>query len=443
MTLKHKKQEIHFIHSLKDALNAFKGSHISLGDILKNIKEEGLIFLIAVISFPTSIPIPTPPGFTTLFGIPLCILTIQMIYRLQAPWLPEWIAKKEIKASTFQSFILKAEPFFNKFSIFLKPRLARFTTNAMERFVGLLAFLCAISIALPILFGNAIPSAGIFIMSMGLLYKDGLTVLIGMIISIIGIIVSTAVVVTVIFLGHGAIVKAQNFITGSIIGGTMSQQKISHGNSKANQESYPFKLPDLPYASNSLEPHMSAKTFEFHHGKHHNAYIQNLNGLVKDTDLAKASLEGIIIDTAGDKDKVAIFNNAAQVWNHTFFWYSMAPRGGGQPPKGKLLDKINEDFGSYDKFVEAFKAAGATQFGSGWAWLVYDQDADKLMVMKTANADTPIAQGKKVAIITCDVWEHAYYLDYQNRRPDYIDTFLTHLVDWEFAVHNFENATKN
>ncbi len=197
-----------------------------------------------------------------------------------------------------------------------------------------------------------------------------------------------------------------------------------------------FDLPPLPYDLNALEPYISANTMSFHYGKHHQAYVTNLNGLIEGTDLANKSLEDIIRITAGDKDKVGVFNNAAQVWNHTFYWHSMAPQGGGKP-KGELAKKINEDFGSYEEFTKLFKQAGVTQFGSGWAWLVLNKDG-QLEIMKTANADLPLVYGKK-ALFTCDVWEHAYYLDYQNRRPDYMETFLNHLINWDFAEKNFKN----
>lgn len=197
-----------------------------------------------------------------------------------------------------------------------------------------------------------------------------------------------------------------------------------------------FDLPPLPYDLNALEPYISANTLSFHYGKHHQAYVTNLNGLIEGTDLEKKSLEDIIQISAGDKDKVGVFNNAAQVWNHTFYWHSMTPQGGGKP-KGKLAEKINEDFGSYEEFAKLFKQAGVTQFGSGWAWLVLNKDG-KLEIMKTGNADLPLVHGKK-ALFTCDVWEHAYYLDYQNRRPDYVDTFLNHLINWDFAEKNFKN----
>ncbi len=195
-------------------------------------------------------------------------------------------------------------------------------------------------------------------------------------------------------------------------------------------------LPALPYALDALEPHISSSTLEFHHGKHHNAYVTNLNKAIEGTDLDGKSLEEVITAVAGDASKAGVFNNAAQVWNHSFYWQCMKPGGGGQP-NGALLEKINADFGSYDAFVEQFKAAGATQFGSGWAWLVLDNGS--LKITKTANADLPLAHGQK-ALLTMDVWEHAYYLDYQNRRPDYISTYLDKLVNWDFVAANLAAA---
>ncbi|MDP4191849.1 MAG: superoxide dismutase [Bacteroidota bacterium] len=188
-------------------------------------------------------------------------------------------------------------------------------------------------------------------------------------------------------------------------------------------------LPELPYSKDALEPHISAKTLEFHHDKHHNAYVVNTNKLIEGTELAHADLAEIIKATVGKSDKVGIFNNAAQVWNHTFYWNCMKKNGGGKPT-GQIAERIIKDFGSYEKFVEEFKNAGATQFGSGWAWLVL-QDG-KLQIMKTSNADTPIAHGV-VPLLTVDVWEHAYYLDYQNRRPDYLSIFVDNLVNWDFV----------
>ncbi|MGY2710011.1 superoxide dismutase [Thermostichus sp. MS-CIW-28] len=190
-----------------------------------------------------------------------------------------------------------------------------------------------------------------------------------------------------------------------------------------------FELPALPYPADALKPYMSAETFSFHHGKHHAAYVANLNKLIEGTDLANKSLEEIIKATFGDPNKAGIFNNAAQVWNHTFFWESMKPGGGGAPT-GPIADKINADFGGYDKFAEAFKTAAATQFGSGWAWLVLDNGT--LKVTKTPNAENPLVHGQ-TPLLTLDVWEHAYYLDYQNRRPDFISAYLEHLVNWDAA----------
>ena len=188
-------------------------------------------------------------------------------------------------------------------------------------------------------------------------------------------------------------------------------------------------LPELPYAKNALEPHISEKTLEFHHGKHHNAYVVNGNKLLEGTELAEVSLEEIIKKTAGDAARAGLFNNAAQVWNHTFYWQCMKPGGGG-PPTGPIAERIRADFGSYETFVEQFKNAGVTQFGSGWAWLVLKDDT--LQITKTSNADTPIAQGT-TPLLVVDVWEHAYYLDYQNRRPDYLSAFVENLINWDFV----------
>jgi superoxide dismutase, Fe-Mn family len=196
------------------------------------------------------------------------------------------------------------------------------------------------------------------------------------------------------------------------------------------------QLPALPYDLDALEPHISRATLEFHHGKHHAAYVTNLNNLVAGTDLEGKSLEETITDVAGDAAKAGIFNNAAQVWNHSFYWQCIKAGGGGAP-SGELAAKIDADFGSFDAFKEQFKTAGATQFGSGWAWLVLDNGT--LKVTKTANADLPLAHGQK-ALLTMDVWEHAYYLDYQNRRPDYMGTYLDKLVNWDFVAANLAAA---
>lgn len=196
-----------------------------------------------------------------------------------------------------------------------------------------------------------------------------------------------------------------------------------------------FSLPALPYAENALEPHLSGQTLSFHYGKHHQAYVTNLNTLVKDTEFATQSLEQVILATAHSPSQAGIFNNAAQHWNHSFYWASLSPKGGSEP-SGHLAVKIAEDFGSFKEFSLLFKQAATGQFGSGWAWLVLDKDGT-LKVTKTANADLPLVHGQK-ALLTCDVWEHAYYLDYQNRRPDYVDIFLKNLANWEFAQRNFD-----
>jgi len=197
-----------------------------------------------------------------------------------------------------------------------------------------------------------------------------------------------------------------------------------------------FELPALPYAENALEPHYSAKTIGFHHGKHHRAYVDNLNKLVFGNDLGGKSLEEIILASAGKSERTGIFNNAAQVWNHTFFWHSMKAGGGGKP-KGEVAGRLEKAFGGYEKFAEQFKAAAVGRFGSGWAWLV--AEGGVLKIVSTANAETPMTS-RQTALLTVDVWEHAYYLDYQNRRPDFVQAFLDHLVDWEFVAGNLAKA---
>jgi Fe-Mn family superoxide dismutase len=195
-----------------------------------------------------------------------------------------------------------------------------------------------------------------------------------------------------------------------------------------------FELPPLPFPKEALEPHMSAKTLEFHYGKHHAAYVKTANDLVRGTPFENKPLEEVILATAKDESKATLFNNTAQIWNHTFFWNCLKKDGGGKP-KGDIAKKIDSDLGGYDKFVEEFKKAATTQFGSGWAWLVLDKD--KLKVVKTPNAVNPLSLGQ-VALLTVDVWEHAYYLDFQNRRPDFVATFLDHLVNWDYAQRNLE-----
>ena len=191
-----------------------------------------------------------------------------------------------------------------------------------------------------------------------------------------------------------------------------------------------FTLPPLPYDKTALASHISAETLEFHHGKHHNAYVTNLNKLLDGKPEADKSLEEVIASSEGP-----VFNNAAQIWNHTFYWNSMKPQGGGKPT-GDLAAAIDRDFGSYDNFRKAFTEAATTQFGSGWAWLVVGADG-KLAVTKTGNADLPSKHGQK-ALLTIDVWEHAYYIDFRNLRPKYIETFLDSLVNWDFALANFK-----
>ncbi|HUA52101.1 MAG TPA: superoxide dismutase [Candidatus Sulfotelmatobacter sp.] len=193
-----------------------------------------------------------------------------------------------------------------------------------------------------------------------------------------------------------------------------------------------FELPPLPYAATALQPHVSEQTLNFHHGKHHRTYVDTLNKLTADSPKARLSLDALIMEVAKDAKQAALFNNAAQHWNHSFFWRSMKPQGGGKP-SGNVAAAIDQSFGGLDRFKEQFKEAAVTQFGSGWAWLVSEKG--QLKIAKTANADLPLVHGQK-ALLTCDVWEHAYYLDYQNRRADFVQTFLDHLVNWDFAAEN-------
>ncbi len=193
-----------------------------------------------------------------------------------------------------------------------------------------------------------------------------------------------------------------------------------------------IEFPDLPYAADALEPHISARTFEFHHGKHHKAYVDKLNAAIAGTDYENRSLEEIIAAAHRASDN-RVFNNAAQAWNHTFLWHSMAPTGGGEPT-GELAAAINDKFGDVGAFKVAFKNAAMGQFGSGWAWLVRSDDG--VDIVTTGNADTPLVHGA-TPLLTLDVWEHAYYLDYQNKRDAYVDVFLNDLVNWEFAAENF------
>jgi Fe-Mn family superoxide dismutase len=195
-----------------------------------------------------------------------------------------------------------------------------------------------------------------------------------------------------------------------------------------------FELPSLPYANDALAPYMSAETLDFHHGKHHQTYVTNLNNLLKDNELQGASLEDIVIKSSKDASMAGIFNNAGQHWNHILFWQCMKPNGGGSIPS-ELEIRLNSDFGSIDQFKEAFIQAGTTQFGSGWAWLAINNG--KLVVTKSANASNPLVDGMK-PILGCDVWEHSYYIDYRNKRPDYLKAFLDSLVNWEFVASQLD-----
>jgi len=197
-----------------------------------------------------------------------------------------------------------------------------------------------------------------------------------------------------------------------------------------------FTLPPLPYAKDALAPHISEKTMDFHHDKHHRAYVTKLNDLVKGTPFEGQGLEDIIDATAGRDEHTEIYNNAAQTWNHTFFWNSMKPSGGGKPT-GAIAKKIDADFGGYEKFAKALEEISVKQFGTGWGWLVLQDGA--LKAIKTEDAEVPLSDGR-TPILTIDVWEHAYYLDYQNRRPDFVKTVIANLLNWDFANANLAAA---
>jgi Fe-Mn family superoxide dismutase len=190
------------------------------------------------------------------------------------------------------------------------------------------------------------------------------------------------------------------------------------------------QLPALPYAKNALAPHISEETLEFHYGKHHQTYVTNLNNLIKGTEFENATLEEIIKKSSG-----GIYNNSAQIWNHTFFWHSMKPNGGGAP-KGTLADAINAKWGSFEEFKKAFQASAVGNFGSGWTWLVKKADGS-VDIVNMGAAGTPLTTGDK-ALLTIDVWEHAYYIDYRNARPKFVEAFLTSLANWDFAAENFK-----
>lgn len=194
-----------------------------------------------------------------------------------------------------------------------------------------------------------------------------------------------------------------------------------------------YILSSLPFAKNALEPHISEKTLDFHYGKHHQTYVDNLNKLTIGTEFEEMSLENIILKTNGDQTRAAIFNNAAQIYNHDFFWQSLSPATQKSEPSAELLVLIEKSFGNLENFFSEFKAAALAQFGSGWAWLVKEED--NIKIIKTANADTPIAHGLQ-PLLTIDVWEHAYYLDYQNRRADFVEAIIRNLLNWEFASAN-------
>ncbi len=223
----------------------------------------------------------------------------------------------------------------------------------------------------------------------------------------------------------------RQFLTTLLVGSTALAFGGLTGSRPARAAAGPFTLPPLPYADNALEPAISARTIGFHYGKHHQGYVNNLNKLVAGTPLADQPLEAVVKATA-TPDQTVIFNNAAQVWNHTFYWNSLRPKGGGKP-SGALAEMIDKSFGGFEQFKAEFAKAAASQFGSGWAWLV--KDGDKLAVVKTGNADTPLVHGQK-PLLTIDVWEHAYYLDYQNRRADYVSAVLDTLINWDFAAQN-------
>ena len=223
----------------------------------------------------------------------------------------------------------------------------------------------------------------------------------------------------------------RQFLTTLLVGSSVLAFGGLLGSRSARAADGPFKLPPLPYAENALEPVISARTIGFHYGKHHQGYVNNLNKLVTGTPLADQPLEAVVKATA-NPDQTAIFNNAAQVWNHTFYWNSLKPKGGGKPT-GTLAEMIDKSFGGFEQFKAEFAKAATGQFGSGWAWLV--KDGDKLAVVKTGNADNPLVHGQK-PLLTVDVWEHAYYLDYQNRRAEYVTAVLDGLINWDFAAQN-------
>jgi Fe-Mn family superoxide dismutase len=228
-------------------------------------------------------------------------------------------------------------------------------------------------------------------------------------------------------------ITRRDFVKASLVGtAALALSSAGLPSEVAAQATGPFALPSLPYAEDALAPVISARTISFHYGKHHRAYVDNLNGLVKNTPYERMTLEEVIRAAASAPGQAAVFNNAAQVWNHTFYWNGMKSGGGGKPG-GDIGKGIEKDFGGYENFRKEFVTAALGQFGSGWAWLATDGKA--LKVVKTPNADNPITQGLK-PLLTIDVWEHAYYLDYQNRRKDFVEASLDNLVNWAFVEKN-------
>ncbi len=230
-------------------------------------------------------------------------------------------------------------------------------------------------------------------------------------------------------------VTRRDFMGGAVAAAAVSGAQ-SASSAAANPQAAParmIELPPLPWGESDLAPHISQETISFHYGKHHKAYVDNTNRMIAGTELSSASLEDIVKATGGKPDKKGLFNNSAQVWNHTFYWKSLSPKGGGQPT-GKLLDAVKSDFGDFAKLREELAKAAVTQFGSGWAWLVLE--GGKLKVEQTPNAETPLTNPAKKPLLTIDVWEHAYYVDYRNRRPDYVNVVLDKLINWEFAAAN-------
>ena len=228
------------------------------------------------------------------------------------------------------------------------------------------------------------------------------------------------------------LLNRRDFIAGMSTAGAMLTMFLGCEKTSFTSTAKGVVLPDLPYAEDALEPYISQRTISFHYGKHHSGYVDKTVKMIAGTKFDGADLVDIIKGSANSPDQAALFNNAAQVFNHTFYWNSMKPGGGGTPGE-KVAEKIQESFGSYEKFAESFAQAASTKFGSGWAWLVSDGRA--LKIVQTSNADTPITENLK-PLITIDVWEHAYYLDYQNRRADYVQAYLDSLVNWDFAEQN-------